>query len=309
MTNNHTPRDSALKKRYKRLFIVFLTTTILFGGSLFYIVFTNYSYIAFKFLAADHYAFPESLETLFRETIGVENPRNFRRNFDEVVIYVFMERLRQIDGDIYTFLYTPQRFEAMEQRTAERARETQQQEVAPETNFLRIPNFYTFTQRYIRDNRHAINEFDSIIIDLRGNGGGALRDFHGIADLFLNRGDIIGFENTRTRFFTNTITSRSNQFFEFEQIIILQDRRTASASEGFIMALKENLDNVTTIGTTTFGKGIGQIAFPLRRGFVANVTVLELGTPLGNTWHGTGIEPTIFYDGDDIIAFALGLLQ
>ena len=302
-------RDIIMRKRYKRLFIAFLMTTILFGSALFYVVYTNYSYIAFKFLVADHYAFPETLETLFRETVGIENPRNFRRNFDEVVIHVFIERLREIDGDVHTFLYTPQRFEAMEERTAAVARETRQEEIAPDTNFLRIPNFYHITQQYIRDNRHAINEFDSIIIDLRNNGGGALRDFHGIAGLFLERNAIIGFENTRTPFFSNTITSRGDKFFEFDQIIILQNGRTASAAEGFIMALKENLDNVTTVGTQTFGKGIGQIAFPLRRGFVANVTVLTMGTPSGGSIHKTGITPDIFYDGDDIISFALGLIN
>jgi len=279
------------------------------GGALFYIVYTHYSYIVFRRLIADHYIFPETLETLFRDTVGVENPRNFRRNFDDVVIHVFMERLRQIDGDVYTFLYTPQWFERVEQQMATTARETRQEEIAPETNFLRIPNFYSITQQYIRNNRYAINEFDSIVIDLRGNGGGALRDFHGIAEMFLDRGDIIGFENTRSSFFSSTITARRSRFFDFDQIIILQNRHTASAAEGFIMALKENLDNVVTVGTTTFGKGIGQIAFPLRRGFVANVTVLTMGTPLGNTWHGTGIVPTIFYDGEDIIQFALDLIR
>lgn len=301
--------DEIKIKRYKRLFIAFLITTFILGGALFYVVYTNYSYIAFKYLIADHYAYPETLTALFKNTVNKETDKNFRRNFDEVVIGVFLDRLRQIDHDWYTFLYTPIQFEASEQGMAAVARETRQEEAAPETSFLRIPNFYHITQRYIQDNKESINAFDSIIIDLRGNSGGSLRDFYDIAGLFLDRGTVMGFENARTSLFSTTIKARGGKFFEFDQIILLQDHRTASAAEGFIMALSENLDNVTIVGTQSFGKGIGQIAFPLRRGFVANVTVITLGTPSGGSIHRSGITPDIFYDGDDIIAFALSLLE
>jgi len=300
--------DKRRATRYKRLFIVFLTTTVLLFSGLFYVVFTNYSYLAFKRLVANHYAFPETLETIFRDTIGVENPRNFRRYFDEVVIYVFLQHMREVGGDQHTFLFTPERFRRQTEHIAATARETRQEEITPEANFLRIPNFYRITRQYIRDNRHAINEFDSIVIDLRGNSGGTLNDAYNIAGLFTERRAILGFETARTSLFSRTIRSSGSQFFDFEQIIILQDHNTASAAEVFIMALKENLDNVTTVGRTTHGKGIGQIAFPLRRGFVANVTVITLETPSGRSIHGTGIQPDIFYDGEDIIGFALGLL-
>ena len=306
--NIPSTNDAKRAKRFKRLFILFLTTTILLFGGLFYVVFTNYSYLAFKRLVANHYAFPETLETIFRDTIGIENPRNFRRNFDEVVIYVFLQHMREVGGDHHTFLFTPERFQRTTENIANVARETRQEEITPETNFLRIPNFYSITRRYIRNNRRAINEFDSIVIDLRGNNGGTLNDAYNIASLFTERRTILGFETARTGFFSRTIRSSGSKFFEFDQIIILQDHRTASAAEVFIMALKENLDNVTTVGRTTHGKGIGQIAFPLRRGFVANVTVITLETPSGKSIHNTGITPDIFYDGEDIIGFALGLL-
>lgn len=47
------------------------------------------------------------------------------------------------------------------------------------------------------------------------------------------------------------------------KIIILQNQNTASASENFVAALKNNLRNALLIGGKTYGKGIGQFTLPL----------------------------------------------
>ena len=43
--------------------------------------------------------------------------------------------------------------------------------------------------------------------------------------------------------------------YTFDKIILLVNEDTASAAEVLTAALKENLDNVTIVGTNTYGKG------------------------------------------------------
>ena len=60
-----------------------------------------------------------------------------------------------------------------------------------------------------------------------------------------------------------------------------------------------------TIGTRTFGKGIGQFTLDLRRGYAVKATILKWYTPKGINIQGNGIEPDIEYTEEDIIQFAL----
>ena len=175
---------------------------------------------------------------------------------------------------------------------------------------LYIPNISSYTRTFVFDHREELARFPNLVLDLRGNYGGWLADFHRIADLFVPRGAVLAMEETRMPFFTRTITSRNDSFFEFENIIILQNRQTASAAEGLIMALKHHVPNVVSVGETTFGKGIGQVTIPLTAGYAVRATVLLVLGPEGESIHMTGIDPHIFADPDiDMVDQALALLE
>ena len=79
--------------------------------------------------------------------------------------------------------------------------------------------------------------------------------------------------------------------FNFDKIIVLQSKNTASSAEMLIGALRDNLDNVVLLGETTYGKGIGQNTVPLKNGFYFIATMFTWQTPNGDTIHGKGIEP------------------
>ena len=51
----------------------------------------------------------------------------------------------------------------------------------------------------------------------------------------------------------------SGQYTQFSPIVLLVIENTASAAEAFTLCLKENRDDVTVIGTTTYGKGSVQV--------------------------------------------------
>lgn len=80
---------------------------------------------------------------------------------------------------------------------------------------------------------------------------------------------------------------------DFDRIVILQDGSSASASEVLIGALKDNLDNVTTVGTQTYGKGTEQVSVPFTDGTSLKYTIAEWLTPSGESINRTGFAPDV----------------
>ena len=90
-----------------------------------------------------------------------------------------------------------------------------------------------------------------------------------------------------------------------EEIVILINGNTASASEVLTMALKEQRNDVTIVGTTSYGKGTVQVSRPFTDGTTLKYTTSRWLTPLGNWVNGVGIVPDeeVFYMKYYIILF------
>ena len=71
---------------------------------------------------------------------------------------------------------------------------------------------------------------------------------------------------------------------------------SASASEILAGILKEDVDNCTLIGNTTYGKGVIQTLYPLTDGSGIKITTNQYFTPNHNTINKVGIEPDIKVD-------------
>jgi len=272
------------------------------------LLYANYNYMAFKFLIADNYIFTDALDQLYIETIGEENVRGYRRNFDEVVVGVFTEKIRSINQDRYTYLYTPESYQLSKDIEKADAAMARIDELTPDTVYMILPNISDGTKDFVLSNKQVLSEYKNLVLDLRSNYGGLLADFYKMAELFTQRGDILGYEKYRMPFITHAVKSGRGGYFDFDQVIILQDKNTASAAEGLILALKGNLGNVTAIGEKTFGKGIGQVTVPLLDGYAVKATVMLVSGPKDESIHRVGIEPDFLYTGDDIIEAALELV-
>ena len=71
---------------------------------------------------------------------------------------------------------------------------------------------------------------------------------------------------------------------KMDKIVVLQNENTASASEVLIGALKDNLgDKVTTVGTTSYGKGTEQVTVPFSDGTSFKYTIAHWYTPNGTS--------------------------
>lgn len=152
----------------------------------------------------------------------------------------------------------------------------------------------TFDKNVSEDFIKYLKEFkDSgmkgLIIDLRGNGGGYLNEAQKIASQFIPKGKTITY--TIDNKGKKTLIESEGGLEEGIPLVILTDGYTASASEVITGALRD-YDMATTVGTTTFGKGIVQIPFELKSGDGGlKVTVSKYYTPNGENIHEIGIKP------------------
>jgi C-terminal peptidase prc len=282
--------------------VVFLLLFALF-------VYINYDYLAFKLFITFNYSYTDALDELYKNEISEENFKGYFRNFDDVAIASFTEKIRDISGDKYTYLYTPEQYSFSKEYEKEAVKEAVVNELMPGTAYLYIPSISKYTREFVYDNQEFLADYENIVFDLRTNTGGKLNDMYKIADLFLEKGQIIAYEDTRNAITSSTAKAKGKKELEYNKIIFLQDSQTASACEGLIMALKENLDNVTVIGETSFGKGIGQYTLPLKDGFAVKATVMRSLTPQGNSIHQKGIAPDVEYAGEDMLEYVKGFIN
>lgn len=139
---------------------------------------------------------------------------------------------------------------------------------------------------------------NSLIIDLRDNGGGLVTEAISLSELFVPMGDII--LKTYDKDNNETVTKSKNPATEKMKIVVLVNENSASATEIFTAAVQDN-EVGTIIGTKTFGKGIMQEIQPLAIGGALKITIEEFKTPKGNKIHEVGITPDIEIENDEII--------
>lgn len=149
---------------------------------------------------------------------------------------------------------------------------------------------YLPLQRFNEDSRAevqaAVTELKrkgatSIILDLRGNGGGSLDQAIGIGSLFLPQGKEV--VTVRYRGQPDEVSRSDGQAVALrEPMIVLADEYTASASEIVTGALQDH-DRALVIGNTTFGKGLVQSLWQLEEGWALKVTTGRWYTPSGRT--------------------------
>lgn len=150
--------------------------------------------------------------------------------------------------------------------------------------------------------KEALEEFkkqniNSLIIDLRDNGGGLVSEAISLSELFVPRENVI--LKTYDKDNKETVTKSTNLNAEKMNLVVLVNEDSASATEIFAAAIQDN--NVgTIIGTTTFGKGIMQEIEPLSIGGAIKITIEEFRTPKGNKIHEVGITPNIEVENEEL---------
>ena len=138
----------------------------------------------------------------------------------------------------------------------------------------------------------------SLIIDVRNNGGGIVTEAINISELFISKGKTIMIERDKNSNEEITKAKTDAKVKPDLNIVILTNENSASASEIFVGALKDN-EVAKVIGTKTFGKGVMQEIVPVKSGGALKVTIEEFKTPNGATINKKGIEPNVTVEDNE----------
>ncbi len=137
-----------------------------------------------------------------------------------------------------------------------------------------------------------------LILDLRSNPGGSLKESQDISSLFITQDLVVylKYKNGQETRYNRTLKNLGDF-----PLIVLVNGGSASASEIVTGALKD-YKRATIIGQKTFGKGIVQEVMPLNDGDALKLTIAQYFTPNGNYIHEKGIEPDIKVDMEEVLS-------
>ncbi|MEZ5199370.1 MAG: S41 family peptidase [Bacteroidales bacterium] len=120
---------------------------------------------------------------------------------------------------------------------------------------------------------------NKIILDLRGNTGGYLQAAIDMADEFLEKDKLIVYTKGNNQPRESSYATSKGQL-ESDEIVILIDEGSASASEIVAGALQDN-DRGTIVGRRSFGKGLVQRQLDFLDGSALRLTIARYYTPTG----------------------------
>ncbi len=143
----------------------------------------------------------------------------------------------------------------------------------------------SFTQTAGNDVRAAVKELKDqgatkMILDLRGNGGGLLREAVNIVNLFVPKGETVVETKGKMADWDKTYKTLSEPLDAEMPLVVLTDTGSASASE-IVSGALQDLDRAVIMGQRTYGKGLVQQTRDLFYNSKLKVTVAKYYIPSG----------------------------
>lgn len=154
-------------------------------------------------------------------------------------------------------------------------------EIKPGVGYIRINKFADRTYEAFMQALEPLiaDSIKSLVIDLRGNGGGLLSEAVAIADELIPGNKLLvyteGINSPKVEY-----NSKREGLFEEGELTVWIDETSASASEVLAGALQD-WDRAKIIGRPSFGKGLVQQQFRLSNGGAIRLTTAKYFTPLG----------------------------
>jgi carboxyl-terminal processing protease len=162
------------------------------------------------------------------------------------------------------------------------------------TAYIRVSKFGSETNsqwdQSIKEATVKMKELDSVIIDVRGNPGGLLSSAAYLSGEFFKNMPVIYFEDKYGKQVPLNSERNNGQLQNINNVIVLIDEGSASASEILAGALKIN-KNAKLVGKKTFGKGSIQQPYDFKDGGSLHVTVQKWLLPDKSWIHQKGILP------------------
>ena len=178
--------------------------------------------------------------------------------------------------------------------------------VAPKIGLLKINKFSSNTySEFLTSMMDLVADgAEKFIIDLRGNGGGFMEPAVLMANEFLPAGSpIVSMKGKNAPDSRPTMSDGSGSFLKNE-VVVLIDEISASASEIFSGAIQDN-DRGLVIGRRSFGKGLVQNQMELPDSSAIRLTIARYYTPSGRCIQKT-YAPGTDYDRDIVNRYEHG---
>ncbi|HEY4641786.1 MAG TPA: S41 family peptidase, partial [Thermoanaerobaculia bacterium] len=154
--------------------------------------------------------------------------------------------------------------------------------IAPGVGYIRIKDFTATT---VRELDEAVDKLkgegmQKLVLDLRQNPGGLLDAAVGVADHFLDKGQMIVYTKGRTPDSAQDYTAPGKHDHLDVPLVLLVNRGSASASE-IVAGTIQDHDRGLVVGETSWGKGLVQSVYTLQYGAGLALTTSKYYTPSG----------------------------
>lgn len=149
--------------------------------------------------------------------------------------------------------------------------------------YIKLTSFTETASKEVKTAYESLKEkhnMKSLVLDLRGNGGGLLREAVNIVNIFVEKGQEVVSTKGKITEWDKSHRALNNPLDTKIPLVVLIDRNSASASEIVAGALQD-LDRAVIIGNKSFGKGLVQQTRNLSYNAKLKVTVAKYYTPSG----------------------------
>lgn len=155
-------------------------------------------------------------------------------------------------------------------------------EVKPGIGYIRFPGPFNETSDVdLGEAMKQLNaaSLDGLILDMRGNPGGLLNEAIAVADMLIDKKQLIVSQRGRSSPERRYFALRGNQGNNMP-LVVLVNNNSASATEIVSGAVQDH-DRGVIVGETTFGKGLVQVVQPLSENTGLALTIARYYTPSG----------------------------
>jgi carboxyl-terminal processing protease len=154
--------------------------------------------------------------------------------------------------------------------------------IRPGVGYIRIKDFTATTVRELDEAIEKLRQegMQRLVLDLRGNPGGLLDAAVGVADHFLDKGQMIVYTKGRAADSAQDYVAPGKHQRLDIPLVIVVNRGSASASEIVAGAIQDH-DRGLVVGETSWGKGLVQSVYTLQYGAGLALTTSKYYTPSG----------------------------
>jgi carboxyl-terminal processing protease len=155
--------------------------------------------------------------------------------------------------------------------------------VGKSTGYIKLTSFTQTASKEVKaafDDLKLNNAMQSVILDLRGNGGGLLREAVNIVNIFVEKGQEVVYTRGKVKQWDMSHKTLNEPTDLDMPVVVLIDGGSASASE-IVSGTLQDLDRAIIIGDNSYGKGLVQQTKDLGYNSKLKVTVAKYYTPSG----------------------------